>query len=629
MRCGVLLRAEMGGERITRIEAPEMDQRFLMLTGDDIPGDDSLSVFSSSRPILAKDRIMYRGEPVLALFAPDYESAVLMSKEIGIRTESATEEAEEALPYPLEYMWGDFDPEAEEGKYRKIETEFRIEHKVKEANRLYTVTAWLEGANLHIEAPTEWVELVRSTVEKVTGYPKRNIIIHSIPYTSRNDEFLIEPAMLAAVAVTAALRTGLPAEIREAAMNAHPGILVKRETWVDENGIPVSEKVAMSVDQGAYAVLPEEYQRQAMAGLIPPYPLKSFHGSVTISSSDRYPAAFSLSLGYSEALASTEYHISRLAEKTELTPYLYRESIEKDKRKFTDYLPSFDLAEQKRTAEGTVGRSFYNRKWAANTFQKRDFGILGYLRGIGIASGAGVAGFSTTFSKASGFGAMITYTQKHSVIVNTSADNHPGTLKRWKKSIAERLTQGNPEKVAFISQGNEIIDTGPDVLSRIVASFSSQLDSAARKLAVLKDEEPLPVSLRFDAENTSFPCEFESSGCGCVVIELMIRECDMKPVMTAAWASFSFPVILDQGSLRNSLKRTLMMTAVEAGLVIEDDFRLSIDVSATGTGTLSSPQELVRGLTIGAVSDALFQAAGKEAAVLPVSSRKIEEIFRK
>ena len=630
MRCGVLLHAKEGGVKITNIDAPELDPRFMLLTGSDMPGDNTLTLFSNTRPIITDSIISYPRQAVAALFAPDYESALLMADEIKIETEPLEEEPQQSLPYPLEYMWGDFNPEEDEeaGKYRKVETEFTLGHKAQPERRLYTVTAWIDGASLHIEAPTEWIELVRSTVQKVTGYPKRNIIIHTIPYTSKNGEFLIDPAALAAIAATSALRTGLPSEIREETMNAHPGIVVKRETWIDEEGKPVSEKATMTVNQGAFLVIPEEYQRQAMAGLIPPYSLKSFHGSVAIETSNEYPAAFTTSFGFSEALAATEYHISRLAEKTELTPYLFRDSIEKDKRKFTDYLPSFDLTDQKRTAKAVAIKSSYNRKWAANTFQHKSFGFLGYIKGIGFASGTGIAGFSTTFSKSSGFAGAITYTQKHSVVVSTSADNHPGTMKRWKKNISDRLAPGNPDKVTFTPIfNNETIDTGPDVLSRIVASFSSQLENASKKLAVLKDEEQLPVSIRFDAENTSFPCEFESSGCGAVALEVMIRQCDMKPVVTAIWASFSFPAILDEISLKNSLKRTLMTTVHEFGGVIEDDFSLYLEISASGSGTLSSPQELARGLAIGALADALMQAGGKTAASMPISSTKIEEIF--
>ena len=634
MRCGVLLHAAEAGVRISRIEAPEMDSRFLMLAGDDMPGDDSFSIFSSSFPLIAKDTVAYPGQAVGALFGPDYETVTLLARDIRIVTEPREEGNEEAavLPYSMEYGWGDFNPEEEEeeGKYRKVESTFSIEHTSERSRRLYTVTAWTDGANLHIEAPTEWPELIRSTVAKVTGYPKRNIIPHIVRYTARNDEFLIEPAVLAALVATAAIRTGLPAELRTEAVYAHPGIHVRRETWTDEEGKPVSENVEMTVDQGAFPILPEEYQRQATAGLIPPYPLKSYKSSVRITASDKAPAAFTLSFGYSEALASTEFHISRLAEKTELTPYLYRVSVEKDKRRFTDYLPGFDLDDQKKTAEAVAARSSYNRKWAANTFQKRDFGMLGYIKGIGFSSGTGVAGFSTTFRKASGFGAIITYTQKNSVVVTTSVLNHPGTVRRWKKMIADRLTDGAVDKVIFAEQGHDSADLGPDVLSRIVTSFSSQLESATKKLAVLKEEEPLPVSLKFDAEDSFYPCEFENAGCGAVACEIMIRQSDMKPVATSLWASFSFPSILDRTSLTNALKRTLMMTINEFGAEIPLDFHLSVEVSSAGsTGALSSPQELARGLAIAALADALMQARGKEAAKLPTSSSRIEELFRK
>ena len=72
------------------------------------------------------------------------------------------------------------------------------------------------------------------------------------------------------------------------------------------------------------------------------------------------------------------------------------------------------------------------------------------------------------------------------------------------------------------------------------------------------------------------------------------------------------------------------MTINEFGAEIPLDFHLSVEVSSAGsTGALSSPQELARGLAIAALADALMQARGKEAAKLPTSSSRIEELFRK
>ena len=628
MRCGILMHAAEGGVRISDLKLPDLDSRYLVLTGNDIPGTNTISFLGRSMPIIAKETLSYPGQIILALFAPDYESAELVMREISVTTEPLGETAEPQLPDSLEYGWGEL-AEEDEAKLRKIETSFTLRHIAKRSRRLFTVTAWMEGANMHIEAPTEWVELVKATVERATGYPKRNIIIHTLPYTAKHDEYLLDPALLAAVAATATIRTGLPSEIRTDGVFSRPGINVQRTVGVDEDGKPVTETAVMTVDQGAFAFAPEEYQRQAMAGLIPPYSLKRFRASVRIAASGSYPSAFCGSLGYSEALASTEYHISRIAAELGTTPYLYRGTVEKEKRKFTDYIPGFELEEVKKCADDAVARSSYNRKWSADTFQKEDFGLLGYLRGIGMASGAGISGFSTTLSKELRFSAMMTYTQKRNVTINTSALSHQGTIASWKKRIAERIIPGRPDDVMFLSYGPDTIDTGPDVLSRLVASFTPQLESAAKRLSILKDSEKLPVSLRFDAENTSYPCEFENSGYGAVVCEIKIERNTMLPVVTEIWGSFAFPSIMDRISLVNSIRRTMMLTVKENGMVIPLSFRLHLELRETGTDdTVSSVQQLARGLTLGALMNAVAQAIGSKAAELPVTDEDLELLYR-
>ena len=629
MRCGILLHAKAGAERISELKLPDLDARYLALTGSDLPGSNEIEFFGRTMPLIAKETISFQDQIVMALFAPDYESAMLMMREIELKTEPLEETPEMGtLPDSLEYGWGEMEENAE-GKYKEIETSFSLTRISRRNKRLYTVTAWMEGLNMHIEAPSQWVELIRETVEKATGYPKRNIIVHLLPYTAKHDEFLIEPAILAAIAATATIKTGLPSEIRDEGYFSRPAVNVRRKVLMDEDTKPVFETVDMTVDQGAFAFAPEEYQRQAMAGIIPPYPLKGFRGTIKIISSPSHPASFCGSLGYSEALAATEYHISRLAEAAGTTPNLYRMTIEKEKRKFTDYIPGYDLDGQKKCRVSVVSASSFDRKWSANTFQKEEFGLLGYLKGIGIATGAGIAGFSTTLSKETGFSAMMTFTQKQNVTINTSAVTHPGTMKIWKKRISEKIVPGRPDGVMFLEPGPDTMDTGPDVLARIVSSFTLQLDSAAKRLAVLKETEKLPVSLRFDAENTYYPCEFENTGNGAVVCEVKIDKATMIPSVTGVWGSFAFPSIMDRSSLENSLRRTIMMTLRENGMDIPLSFRIHLDITEDGTDdTISSVQQLARGLTLGALSNAMHQAAGDLASSLPISAAEINEAFR-
>lgn len=627
MRCGMLMRSDSCGRKIEEITLPKQGQYTLLLTAKDIPGSNSLPFFSDTREMMASERIAYPGQIICALFAPDYEIAAMQMRTIEAKLSEDESFEEPAMPDMLEYSWGEFTPDEEEkAKLKAVESAFTLSHESHPTNIMYTVTAWRENSKIHIETPCEWVDLIKSAVAAAIMYPKESIVIHQLPHRSRYDEFLINPAIVSAIAAVAVIRTGLPCEIKDMTVFSRPGIEVRRKTITDEDGKPLSETVSMTVDMGASPLIPEEYQRQAMTGLIPPYPLKEFHGSVDIRSSALAPAAFTGSLGYSEALASTEYHISRLAETTEMTPYAYRGNIEK--RRFTDYLPGFELEDQKKTMAAAATASTYERKWFANNFQRHSFGILGYIKGIGLASGTGISGFSTTFARAAKFRSMMTYTQKHNVTINTSALNHPNMQKIWRTLISDKINPGHPETVMFLDPSQDTLDAGPDVLSRIISSLTPQLESAARKLAVLKDEEALPVSVIFDAQNTALPCEFQNAGYATVVAEIIINETDFYPTVTAVWADIILPQMLNEASLRNAVKRSILSTIAECGFMIPLDFEMHLGITATGTDTtVSSLASLMKALTIGALSNALYQVAGKEGSMLPTSSSMLEKVL--
>ena len=126
MRCGILLHAKKGNERISELKLPNLDSRYLVITGRDLPGNNTIQFFGRSMPLIAKETISFPEQVILALFAPDYESAELMMREIGLTTEALGEEAEEQdLPDTLEYGWGEMD-ENTDGKYRETETDFSL-----------------------------------------------------------------------------------------------------------------------------------------------------------------------------------------------------------------------------------------------------------------------------------------------------------------------------------------------------------------------------------------------------------------------------------------------------------------------------------------------------------------------
>lgn len=634
LRCGLVLKSTEADVRLLGFDMPQLDNRYQVLTGKDLTEGNSLTFFGGTMPILAEDIISFEGQPILALFGPDYESVELLMTKIKPITEPLGTKPDIDSPYtPLEFTWG-LDERPEEDvlpKMRKIETNFRFEHSVYFSALRYYVTVWQEGKNIHVQSPMQWPDLVRSTVAKATGWNRKNITLHERPHSSKHDEYLIMPAVHAALAAIIAIRTGIPVEIRTVGESARAGIDVHRVTYANDEGKPIYDAVEMNVDQGAYPFAFEEFQRQAMTGLLPYYAVKSFKARINIHKSTNYPASFCGSLGYAEALAATEYHTSRLSDLISMTPAQMKGNIEKEKTRFTDFAPSYNIEAHRNNTLKIADDSIFNRKWTSNTFQRGDFGLVGFLRGIGFATGSSIAGFSTTMAKECGFMAQITYTQNQNVTLNSSALCGNVDAKYWKNLIEAKFPKDNkPANVIFLEQTPETLDSGPDVLSRLTCRFTPQLAAAAKYLHTLRNADKQPNSMRFETENTLSPCEFEYSGYGAMVTEIKVSRMDYLPVVKKIWAYFSLSVVLQEKDVKEKAKRAILNVLSECGAVISDDFELhlSFHTQPDGAETISSLPAISSALTMASFANALYQVAGEEAAILPTSAKKLHEAIR-
>ena len=634
LRCGLVLKSKEADVRLLGFDMPQLDNRYQVLTGKDLVECSDISFFGSSMPILAVDTISYVGQPILALFGPDYESVELMMSNIKPITEPLDTKPEIDSPYPpLEFSWGIEEKPEEEilNKLKKVETNFSFDHSVFFSALRYYVTVWQDGKNIHIQSPMQWPELVRSSVSKITGVNKKNIILHELHHASKHDEYLIMPAIIASIASIIASQTGSPVEIRTIGESARAGIKVKRTAYANEEGKLIYDNVQMNVDQGAYPFAFEEFQRQAMTGLLPYYAVKSFNARINIHKSNNYPASFCGSLGYCEALAATEYHTSRLSDLSSMTPAQMRDSIEKEKTRFTDYVPSYNIETHRNNTLKIADDSIFNRKWTANTFQRGEFGLVGFLRGIGFATGSSIAGFSTTMASECNFMAQITYTQNQNITLNSSALVGNVDTKYWRSLIESKFAKDEDfESVIFLEQAPETLDSGPDVLSRLTCKFTPQLAAAAKYLNTIKNTEKQPNIMRFEAENTISPCEFEYSGYGAMVTEIKVSRQDYMPVVRRIWAYFSLSVIIQERDVRERAKRAILNTLNECGAVIADDFELNLSfyTHPDGAESISSLPTLSNALTMASFANALYQVAGEEASSLPTSARKLQETIR-
>lgn len=634
--CGTLILSETADEDIISLETPE-NSHCTPITWQDIPGENIIRILSGSMPLLAKDTISYKGQPLVAMIGPDYETVLLAAKEIKLETKK-TEQREldlETCPEPeeLTLSWSNqknIEEHSEESdELKKIESTFVSKSKEIDNFKMISCIAWEKDERLHVELPCRWPDLVKDTVASATGYQKKNIFVHTLECLSHYDEYAIFPAQLAAITAIAALKMNTTVELRSPLLNRSPEVTVKRTTWCNLDSKPIREEVSMTAELGAFLFAPEEYQRQAITGLIPNYELQSFSAKVNITRSNLLPSFSCGSMGYSVALASSEAHIDYISDMFKVSPLTWRNRNLTGKRKFTDYLPAIELSPMKELYKDLLEKSEYRRKWPSYHLQKGNMSLLDFSRGIGLAVGVGISGISTTLAKMTNYSARLNYTTKNNITLSVSfpAKGQKGYL--LKEIISNEMRFHEDGDVILFESDTSSVSSGPDILSRINGRLPRQVMSSCRKLLrQAKTHEP-PLSLTFDVDDKKNPCEFENRGSMAIIVEVYTDNITFNPVVRNVWANIVVGSLFDKKEMESRLKHEIIDALHFSGAELSKDlkhpFNVDINIDSSNIDGLCGMEQTVSGLVQAAFYSAMRQCCGSNKLSIPISSREVAE----
>ena len=631
----MILRSTEAGKKLDGFDMPELDSRFFTLTAANIPGYNEINIMGTKMPLLASDFIAYKGQPLLVLFGPDYETTELALEKIKVNTSPLDfKEDDSDFPDPLFFSWGledNGENDEERQQMKKVESSFEMEAGNIESFNRYPILSWQDSnGSMHVECPSQWQALVRDCVSSALQRSPETITLHPDKYSAKYDEYLICPAMYAAYTAIASSVTGMPCEMRESGVATRPGISFHSVTWLDKNNRPKHEETTVVVDQGYWAIMGKEVQRQIMVNILPKYSLESFKVMIRTQKSLKRPSIFCGSMIHASALSSRGVHTSRLASKVDLTPSSFIQNTNKDATRFTDWAPRHDLTDLEEKVRKISLASDFDRKWSSSSLHSGQFGLQGYLYGIGLSSGLATAGFSTTTAKDNQFLSQLSYTTKKNVTV---AGYFPLSLsgdRNLKDVLSKTFSNADQnELILFIEGAQKAPDSGPDILSSYSSIFLTQLMKATMKLSQLarKDDVELPIALKFNSQNLALPCEFEYSGFGTAVVEVMVPKTSLIPEVTNVWIDTALALPYVRG-IKEKIKSTALIAFESLGVKIADNFKISVSFSSErkDIGTYSSMENLVRSLVTSALSSAIWQATGQKSGVkLPLGDKEIEK----
>ena len=633
---GTLLVSTVDSARIRSVKLPDLDKRFTVLRAADLMGDNVFTMLDGTMPILADDTVTYRGQPILAIFGPDYEAVSLAARETEIEYDELAKSQmryDNSAPSDTDtLLWGDVE-DIHTGGLRKVESEYRTGCTLTRNDSLMTIPVWIEKDAVHVNVPTQWPEVVRANVLSSVSRTDVPVTIHPMPYSADEDEYLIMPALLACIAVNAAIIIQSNVELRSPVWAASPSITVKHSTYINEEGKPVGEEAVLTADLGAYMFIPSEFRRQALTGLIPSYPVSYFKAAVKTIQSCNPPSVFYRNMGYSDALTSSELQMSKIASAAGMTPVAWKRQFGAGKRKFTDYLPSLDTAPQLKLCDKASEDSNFARKWSSYENQRGSMSLIPFSRGIGMASGFGISGFSTTFARTEDFNAELTFTASQNVELSTSL-NVRGNVSDILKKLITSEAQFAGSDVVIKGYGRSNADSGPDVLARSLGQLTRQVIPACRRLSSKIKKGSLPVTVTVDIDDMLNPCEFDTSGTVAAVVEVRVDNISFMPVVQEAWVNVRLGTIYDLKEVRARIRNASLMALQESGAVLSTEavrpFRLNISVESDNTYNIASVSSAVSGCVRAAFGAAVLQSVPRLKNVsFPITSELIQNSLKK
>lgn len=635
---GVLIRSSVASGSLASIKLPPDEKRFLPIDSSDVIGENSIHIFTESFPLLAESHVSYKGEPLVAYFGPDFEAAIARSKRIEFEYGENSEQ-EKHIHSPITYSWGDLDKVFLSGK-NFFERTYYDRILTTGNNNFTEVIAYTEDDLLKIEVPTQWPFNVRENVAAICQRTQKSVVVYPQSHFSPKDEKLIEPTILSCIAALAALKHGGKVVLRDRNPIVKSPFKIFRMTALDEENRPIAERVEVVIDQGAYPLFTTELFKQVLAGLIPLYPLQAFEAEVKIVESSTPFSHFYGDLGYSSALFSTEEHASLLGRYAQMSPANWRLKYYGESEERSKVIETLPFGKLRDLITLTTTKADFSRRYGAYELQRRSkkplSPFLTYYRGIGIACGGGISGFSSESPYHRDAKIAVTLDTNSQIIVNTSYFPSRKTVQLWRSIIAKELAVEQTSIKFVENDSSKMVDTGLEVLSLDVERSAKMLVECCRIIKNKRFQEPLPITESVTAKSivSGDLSLFTSQNWGCIIIEIGFNTVTLESELRRVWANFSFNNPPDVDQLRLKFKHIISETLNECNIksVYRADSKPTIDIAVDRLGEQilpTSATSALRAMVMACVTMALSQAFNQEVTAMPLTSEDILQYIKR
>ncbi len=632
---GAILRSTIAYGQVLRIDLPALPAYCGVIDYNTVKKRSNSIHFGEDKLDLFNPQILYRGQPILLVYAPTQEQADILAEAIHIEykeedappshtvnkvtLEIAEKELLEGVsisPPPLVYR----------GTRRRP-------NNISQAVSYYDVFG-----NLAVHSESSWPHHTQRSIADITGLPLSKIAVYRTDQKNTHGESFVEITAISVIAALTTQITGRETRISLALPTYTPSATIEYRFFRNDQGGTSAISLLLSIDMGAFPLFTNEILDTIMHQThfsFSPIPIAVELSIVKSCTAPTYTHRdFFASLG----VTAREVLVRTLSETEKKSPAQWLQKYYDHPEIALRSGEALLLKDIDQAISINIENSDYQRKYGIYSYMKkhREEHVLtsrNYLRGIGIVAGH-AKNTITTLEPEFQWSIRTTLSKDESLLIETGFST-ADPLAQW-SYIARKILAIPRGKVSISKESTLYLpNSGPDFLDREQTVLSAAISQSLEEIKRRRTQEPLPIIEQTPIQQiqTDKTGELFFSW-GSVVVEIDIDDISCIPFLRKIWIT-TCGQEWEKDRLLGEIQEVILHKYQE--LIAIENYRdqcirqrreiapvhiTIIPVAEYGT----SPLSVVQTLFPAAFIQALAVALGQDILELPLSPESIAEL---
>lgn len=644
-----IIRSPIVSGTIRSIDCIDLPESCRIITAKDIQGKNCITTFNTTFPLLAYERVSYRGEPVGLLVGEDMFTVQKWAQKINIGCTQAfltnskeSNEKNETIIAQDCVLNGDSETAFSESAFTSENT-YSLRLNTKIPSETLGAVCKIKKNIVTMYTPTHWSSHLRMNVAQVLNISEKNIVIKKTKFSSTLIHNPWENTIVSALVALASQVTGktvylkLSVEEQIEYEQAPMPIVIQHKIGFSNEGKINAALILITIQTGAYNPFIQTIVNRLTVTALNCYETQNFSIQVKALKTAQPPSNPDIQWADYHSFFAIENQMDNIAELTGLNPLEVRK-INTTKQE-SDFSVRLDEGLRSEVIDFITQESDYLRKYTGyNSIHLQEYSVKSRLpmRGIGFAVGYEGNSFYSIDENLSRQSLEV------SIHIDGSAHIHahaPSTTVEniWKAIAAEQLNM-NLESVFIDSdfKYNEELDL-PETIFDNINVMTQLLKRCCNAIQKQRFRQPLPITIRRSINTTSKKIwnqekfsgnPFYTTSWGAAVAEV---EVDIK---TFAYSIRSVWICIDGGQILHEAKaKAVIRQSVRTILQATQKYHYTAmpPIHVHFIKSENDPKqigELVFNILPAALSNALSQALKMKITDFPVSPQIIYQAVR-